>query len=115
MDELDVIDVTSGDNTPAPVPNATAVLVLGIISIVGCFLYAIPGIVCSIIALVLHKRDKALYLANPVKYENSFKTSKAGHICAIIGLSLSLLFIVILIIYFVFIFSVVAGAMGRMH
>jgi len=115
MDELDVIDVSSGDNTPAQVPNATAVLVLGIISIVGCFMYAIPGIVCSIIALVLHKKDKALYYSNPVKYENSFKTSKAGHICAVVGLSLSLAFIVFLIVYFIFIVSIFATAVGRIH
>ena len=41
-------------------PNATAVLVLGILSIVTCCCYGIPGIVAGIIGLVLYKKDNAL-------------------------------------------------------
>jgi uncharacterized protein YacL len=70
-------------------PNSTAVLVLGILSIiVCCFL----GLIMAIIALVMASRGKALYEANPGKYtESSFNNMKAGRICAIIGLILSLL------------------------
>ena len=46
------------ENQPQrPLPNATAVLVLGIIAIVGCFCDGIPGLVCGIIALVLAGKD----------------------------------------------------------
>jgi branched-subunit amino acid transport protein AzlD len=69
--------------------------------------YGVPGIACGIIAIVLHKKDKQLYLSNPAAYEASFKNSKAGQICGIIGLSLSVLFLIFLIIYFFFIFSVI--------
>lgn len=79
---------------PEPVPNATAVLVLGIISIVSCVLYAIPGI----ISLVLHRKDKNVYLFNPEKYDASFRTSKAGFVCGIIGLTLSTLYLIALVI-----------------
>ncbi|MBS1563194.1 MAG: hypothetical protein JST39_02345, partial [Bacteroidetes bacterium] len=34
-------------NPQMPLPNATPVLVLGIISIVGCFCYGIVGLICS--------------------------------------------------------------------
>lgn len=88
----------SGDNYPQALPNATAVLVLGILSIVTCWLYGIPGLVMGIIALNLHKSDKALYERNRAKYQASFNNSNAGKVCAIIGLSLSALFILYFII-----------------
>lgn len=108
----DLLDPTVNPNTPysgnGNLPNATAVLVLGIISIVGCVFYGIPGIVCGIIAMVLHKKDKQIYLTNPPLYEASFKNSKAGYVCGIIGLSLSILFFIFLIVYFVFIFTAIS-------
>ena len=79
-------------------PNATAVLVLGILSIIGCFCYGLPGIIMGIIALVLHSSDKRLYQSDSSAYENSYKNSKAGFICAIVGLSLAALGIVVIII-----------------
>ncbi|MFT3945982.1 MAG: hypothetical protein QM763_03325 [Agriterribacter sp.] len=45
-----------------PLPNASAVLALGIISIVGCCCYGIPGVICAIIALVLYGKDAKLYV-----------------------------------------------------
>jgi hypothetical protein len=75
-------------------PNATAVLVLGIISIVGCCCFGIVGLICGIIALILAKSDLALLNAEPGKYtENSAKNLRAGRTCAIIGVSLSSLYI----------------------
>lgn len=83
-------------------PNANAVLTLGILSIVGCIIYGIPGLVCGIIALALHKKDKTIYLSDPARYENAFRNSKAGFICAIIGTSLSALYFLILIVAILF-------------
>lgn len=81
-------------------PNATAALVLGIISIATCWLYGLPGLVCGIIAIVLHNKDKKIYAEDPVAYNQSFKNSKAGFVCAIIGMSLSALFLIYLIVVF---------------
>lgn len=108
LESIDTFDAQSSAGVKS-LPNSTAVLVLGIISIVGCVCYGVVGIVTGIIALVLHKKDKELYDSNPSAYEASFKNSNAGKICAIIGLILSSLYIVGLIIYFVFIFSVIAA------
>lgn len=98
-EELENIDSfeNQGDGVKT-VPNSTAVLVLGILSIVGCFCYGIVGLIMGIIALVLHQKDKELYQSNPSSYENSFKNSRAGNICAIVGVSLSALYIIIVII-----------------
>jgi hypothetical protein len=90
-------------------PNATATLVLGIISIATCWLYGLPGIICGIIAIVLHKKDKVIYLEDPVSYQQSFKNSKGGFVCGIIGLCLSALFI----IYIIVVVSVLASAFSN--
>lgn len=83
-----------------PAPNATAALVLGILSIVGCCCYAIPGLVMGIIGMVLAKKSIAEYEANPDNYtEGSYKNAKAGKICALIGVILSAIYVLILIVY----------------
>ncbi len=71
-------------------PNSTAVLVLGILSIVTCCCWGVIGLILSIIALVLSKRDRILYTTYSGAYtESSFKNLNAGRVCAIIGLVLS--------------------------
>ncbi|HET6254885.1 MAG TPA: CCC motif membrane protein [Puia sp.] len=88
------------NQTQRPLPNGTAVLVLGIISIVGCFCYGIAGIVCGIIALVLAGKDLKLYNADPTLYTpSSYSNLKSGRICAIIGLSISAVYLVVVLIY----------------
>ena len=75
-------------------PNSTAVLVLGIVSIIGCFCYGIVGFICGIIALVLYSKSIKQYRLTPEAYtESSVKNLNAGRICAIIGLVLSALYL----------------------
>ena len=90
-------------------PNATAVLVLGILSIITCCCYGIIGLALGIIALVLAKKDLALYQENPELYSN-FSNLNTGKILAIIGIVLSAIYI----IYMVVIFSTV-GMEGIQH
>lgn len=90
-------------------PNATAVLVLGILSIVTCWCYGIIGITLGIIALVLASKSEKLYKETPGNYaEASYKNLKAGKICAIIGTSLSGLYLLIIAIYI----SIIGAAFG---
>lgn len=90
-------------------PNATAVLVLGILSIALCWCYGIPGITMGIIALVLANKSTKMYTANSGAYtESSFKNMKAGKICAIIGTSLSGLYLIFIIVYL----SILGVALG---
>jgi uncharacterized membrane protein len=89
-----------------PLPNATAVLVLGILSIVICF-------ITGIIALVMAKKDMALYNANPGMYSPaSLSNIKTGRICAIIGIVLQLVGILIYIIFIVFFIATMGAAAG---
>ncbi|MCW3159786.1 CCC motif membrane protein [Chryseobacterium oryctis] len=78
-------------------PNATAVLVLGIVSIVGCCCYGLPGIIAGIIALVLYKKDNELYKLNPTEYSN-YSNLSTGRILAIIGIILSILYVIYVIV-----------------
>ncbi|MDR0565713.1 MAG: hypothetical protein LBG47_01535 [Prevotellaceae bacterium] len=80
-------------------PSSTLVLVLGVLSIVSCFCYGIPGFVCAVVALVIARSSAQLYAANPGKYTvSSFSNLNAGKICAWIGLIPSLIYIILIII-----------------
>lgn len=95
-------DYLSGNNNAGSMqlPNATATLVLGILSIVVCF-------ICGIIALVISNKDIAMYKANPELYSAaSYNNIKAGRVCAIIGLALQVIGIIIYIIMIAFVFTV---------
>ena len=95
-------------------PNATGVLVLGILSIVFFFCYFCAGVVgltLGIIALVMAKKGYQTYLESPDSYSvSSFNNMKAGKICAIIGICLSSLWVFIIIIYVIFILVIAGGA-----
>lgn len=81
-------------------PNATAVLILGIISIVTCCCYGIFGLIAGGVGLMLANKDMKLYQANPDQFSN-FNNLKIGRILCIIGLILSALYL----IYVIFLFS----------
>jgi hypothetical protein len=88
-------------------PNSRTVLVLGVLSIVfSIWYFSIAGVVLSIFALVLANRDLSLYYINKSKYTlSSFNNLKAGRVCAIIGLTVALLFFIffILILFGIFV------------
>lgn len=78
-------------------PNATAVLILGIASIVTCICYGIFGLMTGIIGLVLASKDLKLYRENPSLYTN-YSNLNIGRILCIIGIILSVLWITYIII-----------------
>ena len=82
-------------------PNATTVMVLGIISIVASFCYGFVGIILGIIAIVLSKKDMKLYKENPEEYDG-FNNLNTGRICGIIGLCIGSVIFILAIIYLVF-------------
>ena len=77
-------------------PNSTLVLVMGILSIIGCCFYSIPGFIFGIVALVVGKKATKEYKEAPDNY-TGFENVKAGKIMAIIGIVLSLLYLIIII------------------
>jgi M penetrans paralogue family 26 len=98
-------------NTQQQLPNATAVLVLGILSIVMCFCYGLFGVALGIIALILSGKAKALYIANPDTYTvSSYKNMNAGRVCGLIGTILSSIVLAFWVIYFI----VIGAALGTL-
>jgi hypothetical protein len=93
-----------------PLPNATAVLVLGIVSIAICWLLlGIPSVACAIIAIVLGNKGLAQYKANPSNFTaTSFNNLKAGRVCAIIGLCLAGIVLILILLAF-------AGMLGNIE
>lgn len=93
MEERSIFDQPNQPfNMEQPLPNATAVLVLGILSIVLCGVGAVLGI----IAIVLANKDLKLYNAGGGVYSlASYNNAKAGRICGVIGLIVSSLVIIV--------------------
>jgi hypothetical protein len=82
-------------------PNATAVLVLGIFSIVCCCCWGL-GLIPGVIALILAAKDMKEYRQNPDLYSN-YSNLNIGKVLSIICVSLSgivlFIFITINILY----------------
>lgn len=116
MEELDD-NIEINNLGTKKVPNNVGILVLGICSIFpGCICYGVPGIVCGIIALVMSTKANKLIQANPGMYDDGSKQLvKAGRVCAIIGLSLSILFFLFIIVYVVIVGTALTsvGAFSR--
>lgn len=93
-------------------PNSNLVLILGIVSLIGCCIsYGIIGLICSIISLVMAKSANELYMQHPDYYtESSYKNMTTGKTCATISLILSIIAIVVMII--VIVLFGVAGLYG---
>lgn len=90
-----------------PVPNATAGLVLGILSIVFSFCYGIVGLILGIVGLIQANKAIQLYESNPdAYYPSSYENAKAGRVTSIIGLVLSSLVFIYIIFVLVLIGSV---------
>lgn len=89
-------------NQKIMLPNATAVLVLGICSIVfGCFFI---GLILGIIGMVLSTKGRQMYKANPELYDG-WGQLNAGYIMSIIGTCLGGLYL----IYYIFLILIWGG------
>jgi hypothetical protein len=83
---------------PIPLPNATASLVLGILSIVSICCYV--GLILGIIGLVLGNKAVELYQSSPGVYSKvAYQNAHAGKVCSIIGLSLSAIYVALQILF----------------
>ena len=83
-------------------PNATAVIVLSIISIITCCCFGIIGLIFGLIALFLANKDMKLYRENPELYIN-YSNLNTGRILAIVGTVLSAL----TLLYFIYAFATI--------
>lgn len=88
-------------NQQQKLPNAIAVLVLGILSILTCCCWGIIGFILSIVGLVLANKDLALYNANPGLYTN-YDNLKIGRILCMVGLGINILYFLLTIVSLIF-------------
>ena len=77
-------------------PNSTLVLIMGILSIVGCCFYGLPGLIFGIVAIIFGRKDKKLYQSNPDEY-SGIDNVNSGYILGIDGFIVCVIFIVILL------------------
>ncbi|MEX0966246.1 MAG: CCC motif membrane protein [Bacteroidia bacterium] len=83
-------------------PNSTAVLILGIVSIVTCWCWGI-GIIPAIAAIFMASRGKKEYEAHPERFTvSSYNNLKAGKVVAIIGLILCVIVVLLSLISNIF-------------
>lgn len=98
MEEPKYIPYNSNNTNRVPedLPNSTAILVLGILSII---FVGLIGIILAIIALSMSRNARHAYEDYPGDYtEASYSRVNAGRICAIIGLSLVAILILIVLV-----------------
>ena len=87
------------DGERKDLPNATAALVLGALSLVFCWCYGIIGLVLGILAVVLASAPRKAYLENPERFTGvSFKNLNAGIICGIIGICIGAIILLAVIL-----------------
>jgi hypothetical protein len=79
-------------------PNSTLILIFGILSILTCCCWGIVGLIFGIAALVLAKKAKEIYLAEPDVY-SGYNNVKTGRILAIIGIVLSGIYLLFNIVF----------------
>jgi len=92
-----------------PLPGASTVLTMGILSIVGTLFCCGPfGAIFSIIALVKAKSANELYLQSPESYTD-YSNVKTGKVLAYIGLALALVSLILFILYFGFIVAMITA------
>jgi hypothetical protein len=102
-------------NSHQVLPYSMGILVLGILSIATCVCCGFPGLILGIIALILASTSMKTYKVSPHSYSiSSYKNLEAGRICAIIGVSLSSLFILGIIVYYGILFYIASFQWAEM-
>ena len=85
----------------ANLPNSNTILVLGILSLVFCWWHVLSfiGIVLSIVTISLARKELSLFYLQPNNFTlSSLNNVKAGRVCAIIGLIISILVFIVAIL-----------------
>jgi hypothetical protein len=90
-------------------PNSNTILVLGILSLVFCWwhIFSIVGIVLSIVTLSLARKELFMFYTQPHTFTlSSLNNVKAGRICAIIGLIISILVFIVALLMIIGFFTI---------
>ena len=95
-----------------PTGQATASLVLGVVSMCGCLFYGVPALICGPLAMVYAKKAKRAVAAGEAD-ANGLPLARAGRVLGLMGTILGSVMLAFIVLYFVFIALVIgAGAFG---
>lgn len=101
---MEIIDKTQRD-----LPNATAILVLGILSLIFCWCYGFLGLILGIIAVVMAATQRRAYLASPEEYtESSFRNVNSGRTCGIIAICIAAFIVIFWVLLLVGVVTIAA-------
>jgi hypothetical protein len=79
------------------IPNASVVLILGIIALIISFFNSLVGIVAGVVSLVMARNAEQLYTQTPRLYTlSSYSNIRSGRTCAIIGIVIAILKIILI-------------------
>ncbi|TGD59429.1 CCC motif membrane protein [Flavobacterium humi] len=93
---MDQNNFSTFENQSQKLPNATVVLVMGIVSILSCCCYGIISVLLGVVGLYLAKKDTQLYNENPNWYSN-YNNIKTGKILCIIGIVLGAIYLIFML------------------
>lgn len=89
------------ENNKRNLPEASTVLVLGILSLVFTFSCGIVGLILGIIAVAMASSQRKIYINASDEYtESSFNNVNAGRICGIISICIAAIFLALTILIF---------------
>ena len=96
-----ISEFTSGGyGVQKQLPNSSAVLILGILSLLLCWAYGIISVILGIIALVMASGAEREIVRRPGEYsEVSCRNLRTGKFCAILGLAFGILSFFIMMIW----------------
>jgi hypothetical protein len=79
------------------IPNASVILILGIIALIISFFNSLVGIVAGVVSLVMARNAERLYHQTPRLYTlSSYSNIRSGRTCAIIGIVIAILKIILI-------------------
>lgn len=103
------------ENNKRSLPEASTVLVLGILSLVFTFSCGIVGLILGIIAVAMASSQRKIYMNAPGEYtESSYNNVNAGRVCGIISICVAAIVLVftILVICGVVVLGISASTFG---
>ncbi len=91
-------------------PNATLVLILGVLSLIFCWVFGFLGLILGIVTLVLASEQRRLYQQAPGEYtEYSLKNVNMGRVFAIISICIAAAVVLFVLLVICGLFAGLAG------
>lgn len=103
------------ENSKRNLPEASTVLVLGILSLIFTFSCGIIGLILGIIAVAMASSQRKMYINTPGEYtESSYNNVNSGRVCGIISICIATIVTVftVLIVCGVVVLGISASTFG---